>query len=218
MIHKLYPRKELTVSTIGYPHFWFGLALGLGYAVTLYLSMNGIRDGLPWILANFEVGRIWVDLIIHPGQRYIHNLLVASLASVLGEHICLSIWITGSCRHIKLQPLHRAHQRAITNLFFGIGGVLLILIINFPPFLAYHTSLRPRYRGLPLELEAVQPPYNVLLHSDHLLYWFLLVIFLFFFQFMIVRNLYRCSRWMILFASFAIVFAVIFAHINIVRF
>ena len=211
--------KILTISEIGVIRFWTGVFLGIGFTIMLYLLISSIRDMIPLMIARFY--RPFLELVVTGTQRYIHNLFVAGLACVLGQNIALRIWLDKGCYEHKNTHTRRHCIQVIGRLGLAFNGTLLFLAGMSVPWGFYLASLRcpyyPYLYSLSTHNPLPEPPPTILvLHTDHLEYWLLLILFLFFFQYMNVRTMYRCGRLMLVFFLITVIAAAVLANINIV--
>lgn len=176
MIRK-FSKEKISIQNIGRQRFWIGIVSGLFSAIIITLTFNYFRE-----LFRFFTTISADLLILGESELQFYNYFFATLGTVLGLSITVSIWMSNNNHKRKRDRIYKLY--AGTNIIF-LFWLILMMIARFGSV-------------IPLVLYGM-PGYDNQLNLFEE-YWFLFVlipIVVFTQNWFIVRRIYHSGKWIL---------------------
>ncbi len=176
MLEKGFLKPELSISTLSKKRFWVGVMIGLLSSFVLSYFFNYTRESLRGITFMHD------PLILSAKDFRYYDMFFAGLATSLGFGVATVYWLIGRNSKIKKRYFQ---IYAIANTLF-VAFFVLVGITRFGTVLL-------------MMLYSVAGYDN---HFDMLNeYWLLLIllpVYVFFFNWIVIRLLFKSSKWMLI--------------------
>ncbi|MFD1015448.1 hypothetical protein [Winogradskyella rapida] len=191
MIRK-FRKEKISIQNIGKQRFWIGIISGLFSAIIISLTFNYFRELFRYFTT------LSADLLIlEKSELQFYNYFFASLATVLGLSITVSIWMTNNNHRRKKDKIYKQLSR--TNILFTFW-LILMMIARFGSVVPFVLYGMPGYDN------------QLNLFEEYWLLFVLIPIVVFAQNWFIVRLVYLSSKW--IFFSFLICIAITFTLKN----
>lgn len=177
-----FSKEKISIQNIGIQKFWIGIVSGLLSAIIITLTFNYFRE-----LFRFFTTVSTDLLILGESELQFYNYFFASLGTVLGLSITISIWMTNNNHKRRKDRIYKQYAR--TNIFF-LFWLVLMMIARFGSVIPFILYGMPGYDN------------QLNLFEDYWLLFALLPIVVFTQSWFIVRLIYRSGKW--IFFSFLI--------------
>lgn len=183
-----FSKENISVQNIGIQKFWIGITSGLISAIIITLTFNYFRE-----LFRFFTTMSADLLIPRESELQFYNYFFATLGTVLGLSITVSIWMTNSNHKRRKDRIYKQYAR--TNIFF-LFWLVLMMIARFGSVIPFVLYGRAGYDN------------QLNLFEDYWLLFVLIPVVVFTQSWFIVRLIYRSGKW--IFFSFLICLLIAF--------
>ena len=172
-----FSKEKISIQKIGIQKFWIGIVLGLLSAIIITIAFNYFRE-----LFRFFTTLSADLLILRESELQFYNYFFASLGTVLGLSITVSIWMTNNNHKRKKDRIYKQYAR--TNIFF-LFWLILMMIARFGSVIPFILYGMPGYDN------------QLNLFEDFWLLFVLIPIVVFIQSWFIVRLIYRSGKWIL---------------------
>ena len=172
-----FSKEKISIQKIGIQKFWIGIVLGLLSAIIITIAFNYFRE-----LFRFFTTLSADLLILRESELQFYNYFFASLGTVLGLSITVSIWMTNNNHKRKKDRIYKQYAR--TNIFF-LFWLILMMIARFGSVIPFILYGMPGYDN------------QLNLFDDYWLLFVLIPIVVFIQSWFIVRLIYRSGKWIL---------------------
>ena len=172
-----FSKEKISIQKIGIQKFWIGIVLGLLSAIIITIAFNYFRE-----LFRFFTTLSADLLILRESELQFYNYFSASLGTVLGLSITVSIWMTNNNHKRKKDRIYKQYAR--TNIFF-LFWLILMMIARFGSVIPFILYGMPGYDN------------QLNLFEDFWLLFVLIPIVVFIQSWFIVRLIYRSGKWIL---------------------
>ncbi len=194
-LKKDFLKPSLSIESISLKRFLWGIVLGLLLSFLIYIFITLVRDAYRTVLLPERL------LILDSGTLFQINYIIASASLVFGFHFTLQYWISNSNKIFSKIRIRKKWSKTYSTFvsyptlewLIKIGLVLLVL---FNEDIAYQIEM-----GFVENLKYL---------------FFLIILNLFFSQWLIVSYIYKSGKWIIVSLSTILFLSFLYANINIV--
>ena len=172
-----FSKEKISIQKIGIQKFWIGIVSGLLSAIIITIAFNYFRE-----LFRFFTTLSADLLILRESELQFYNYFFASLGTVLGLSITVSIWMTNNNHKRKKDRIYKQYAR--TNIFF-LFWLILMMIARFGSVIPFILYGMPGYDN------------QLNLFEDFWLLFVLIPIVVFIQSWFIVRLIYRSEKWIL---------------------
>lgn len=176
MIRK-FSKEKISIQNIGKLRFWIGIVLGLFSAIIITLTFNYFRELFRFFTT------LSADLIIlGESELQFYNYFFATLGTVLGLSVTVSIWISNNNHKRKRDRIYKQYAR--TNIIF-LFWLILMMIARFGSTVPFVLYGMPGYDN------------QLNLFEEYWLLFVLIPIVVFIQNWFLVRRIYHSGKWIL---------------------
>ncbi len=176
MIRK-FSKEKISIQNIGRQNFWIGIVLGLFSAIIITLTFNYFRE-----LFRFFTTLSADLLILRELELQFYNYFFATLGTVLGLSITVSIWMSNNNHKRKKDRIYKQYAR--TNIIF-LFWLIFMMIARFGSVIPFVLYGMPGYDN------------QLNLFEEYWLLFILIPIVVFSHNWFIVRRIYHSGKWIL---------------------